>query len=72
MNHAEETVEGNGSVWFGDPMRNARKRRSAKCAKQNGDPGAIRTRDPQLRRLVTKSAQVPVMKMNSRNAVPIN
>jgi len=22
VNHAEETVEGNGSVWFGDSMRN--------------------------------------------------
>jgi hypothetical protein len=31
-------------------MRNARRRESAKCAKPNGDPGAIRTRDPQLRR----------------------
>ncbi len=55
VNHAEETVEGNGSVWFGDPMRNARKSKSTKCAKRNGDPGAIRTRDPQLRRLFRKS-----------------
>jgi hypothetical protein len=39
-----------GSVWFGVLMRNARTSKSAKCAKTNGDPGAIRTRDPQLRR----------------------
>jgi hypothetical protein len=55
---------------------------------RNGDPGAIRgraklakrirreatprTRDPQLRRLATKSAQVRVVETNFRNAVPIN
>jgi len=50
LNQAEETVEGNGSVWFGDSMRNARTGEWRKCAKSNGDPGAIRTRDPQLRR----------------------
>jgi hypothetical protein len=42
LNHAEETVEGNGSVWFGDLMRNARTSKSVKCAKQNGDRGTIR------------------------------
>ncbi len=42
LNHAEETVEGNGSVWFGDLMRNARMSKSAECANSNGDPGAIR------------------------------
>ncbi len=36
--------------WFGVLMRNARRGEPAKCAKPNGDPGAIRTRDPQLRR----------------------
>ncbi len=36
-------------------MRNARRRESAKCAKSNGDPGAIRTRDPQLRRSTRES-----------------
>jgi hypothetical protein len=40
-----------GSVWLGVLMRNARTSKSAKCAKTNGNPGAIRTRDPQLRRL---------------------
>jgi hypothetical protein len=39
---AEETVEGNGSVWFGGLMRNARRCESRNCAKSNGDPGAIR------------------------------
>ena len=39
---------------------------------RSGDPGAIRTSDPQLRRLATKLAQVPVMEMISRNGVPIN
>ncbi len=43
------------------------------CAdERNGDPGAIRTRDFQLRRLATKLAQVSVMEMISRNAVPTN
>jgi hypothetical protein len=37
-------------VWFGVLMRNARRGEPRKCAKSNGDPGAIRTRDPQLRR----------------------
>jgi hypothetical protein len=32
-------VEGNGSAWFGDLIRNARRRESAKCAKSNGNPG---------------------------------
>ena len=43
-------ADGSGSVWFGSLTRNARRREFAKCAKSNGDPGAIRTRDPQLRR----------------------
>jgi hypothetical protein len=47
-----------GSVWFGAAMRNARRSRFAKCAKTNGDPGAIRTRDPQLRRLFRESRNV--------------
>jgi hypothetical protein len=41
-----------GSVWFGDWMRNARRGEPAKSAKTNGDPASIRTRDPQLRRLI--------------------
>ena len=49
------TSSADGSVWFGDLIRNARRSKSAKCAKRNGDPGAIRTRDPQLRRLIGKS-----------------
>ncbi len=39
-------------------MRNARRGELAKCAKSNGDPGAIRTRDPQLRRLFGKSHNI--------------
>jgi len=39
------SADGSGSVWFGDLMRSARRRKSAKCVKSNGDPGAIRTRD---------------------------
>jgi hypothetical protein len=48
-----------GSVWFGDLMGNARRSKSANCAKSNGDPGAIRTHDPQLRRLVLYPAELP-------------
>jgi hypothetical protein len=38
-----------GSVWFGDLMRNARWAEWRKCAKSNGDPGAIRGREPASR-----------------------
>ena len=38
----KKRVKGNGSVWFGDLMRNARRDESTKYAKSNGDPGAIR------------------------------
>jgi hypothetical protein len=58
-----------GSVWFGVLMRNARTSKSAKCAKTNGDPGAIRTRDPQLRRLFRESCNLPVLLRYSENSV---
>ncbi len=35
----------------------------------NGDPGAIRTRDPQLRRLFRKSCNLPVLLRYSENLV---
>jgi hypothetical protein len=60
---------GNGSVWFGDLMRNARKSDSRNCAESNGDPGAIRTRDPQLRRLFRESCNLPVLLRYSENLV---
>jgi len=50
-------------------MRNARRHESAKCAKQNGDPGAIRTRDPQLRRLLRESCNLSVLLRYSKNLV---
>ncbi len=50
-------------------MRNARRCESAKCAKTNGDPGAIRTRDPQLRRLFRKSYNLLVLLRYSGNLV---
>ena len=59
-----------GSVWFGVLMRNARRREFAKCAKLNGDPGAIRSRDPQLRRLIGKSHNLLILQC-FRTAPPI-
>jgi putative transposase len=50
-------------------MRNARGSKSANCAKSNGDPGAIRTRDPQLRRLFRESCNLPVFLRYSENLV---
>ena len=41
------------------PASYAARGRSRKTAKKNGDPGAIRTRDPQLRRLVLYPAELP-------------
>ncbi len=37
----KKRLEGNGSVWFGDLTHNARRSKSAKSTKSNGDPGAI-------------------------------
>ncbi len=54
------------------PALHCTKLRFCKWLKNSGDPGAIRTRDPQLRRLTTKLAQVPDMDMISRIAAPIN
>ena len=62
-------ADGSGSVWFGDSMRNARRCKPAKRTETNGDPGAIRTRDPQLRRLFGKSCNLPVLLRYSENLV---
>jgi hypothetical protein len=71
MIEPSETSESMGFMrtWFGDLIRNARRSKSAKCAKSNGDPGAIRTRDPQLRRLFRESCNLPVLLRYSENLV---
>jgi len=44
-----------GSVWFGALMRNARWGDSAKFAKTNGDPGAIRRRAKLAMRIASEA-----------------